>query len=91
MPQGIRAVAEDGDLGHGDVKDDVEAAVFFAQASCCVNLIYIYIYIYLEPQWPLFLKVNASKKQALFIPFPTTTRVIWVIWVPGIYLEDQPT
>ena len=33
----------------------------------------------LEPQWPLFLKVNHPKTRC----FPTKTRVIWV---PGIYI-----
>ena len=34
-----------------------------------------HLYIYLEPQWPLFLKVNPPKTR----PFPFKMRVIWVL------------
>ena len=41
--------------------------------------IYIYIYMYIEPQWPLFLKVNPPKTR----PLPIKTR--GPIWVLGVY------
>ena len=56
----------------------IHGNVFFLikiNGSC--RYIYIYLHIYLEPQWPLFLKVNP----------PNKTRVIWVL---GIYIYTRP-
>lgn len=63
---------------HQTVRKKAVTVRFVSWVKLHTDSIHVW-YIHLEPQWPLFLKVNPPKSR----PFPIKTRGL--IWVLGIY------